>query len=87
MYVIDIIKTLMDFIMHIDEHLFVLIKNYGTMVYVILFIIIFVETGLVVMPFLPGDSLLFAAGAFCAGVVNEAGESAELSLVLSLIHI
>lgn len=82
MYVIDIIKTLMDFIMHIDEHLFVLIKNYGTMVYVILFIIIFVETGLVVMPFLPGDSLLFAAGAFCAGVVNEAGESAELSLVL-----
>ncbi|MBK8373097.1 MAG: hypothetical protein IPL20_17485 [Saprospiraceae bacterium] len=53
MYVIDIIKALMDFIMHFDEHLFVLIKNCRTMVYVMLFIIIFIETGLVVMPFLP----------------------------------
>lgn len=82
MGIIDIIKSLMDFIMHIDEHLFVMIKDYGTLVYIILFLIIFVETGLVVMPFLPGDSLLFAAGAFCAGVINETGESAELSLPL-----
>ena len=69
-------------VLHLYEHLFVMIKNYGTMAYVILFIIIFVEIGLVVMPFLPGDSPLFVAGAICAGVVNETGESAQLSLAL-----
>lgn len=57
---------LIDFILHIDEHLGELISTYGTLVYVFLFVIVFVETGLVVMPFLPGDSLLFAAGAFAA---------------------
>ena len=57
---------LIDFILHVDEHLFEFIKNYGVWVYGILFLIIFVETGLVVMPFLPGDSLLFAAGALAA---------------------
>lgn len=84
---IEIAKGLFDFIMHIDDHLFTMIGDYGLWVYIILFLIIFVETGLVVMPFLPGDSLLFAAGAFCAGVVNEAGEIAELNLwvVLGLL--
>lgn len=58
--------NLIDFILHVDEHLFEFITNYGVWVYGILFLIIFVETGLVVMPFLPGDSLLFAAGALAA---------------------
>jgi len=62
----DLIKKLIDFIIHIDRHLAEIIADYGVWTYVILFLIIFAETGLVVMPLLPGDSLLFAAGAFCA---------------------
>lgn len=58
--------SLFNFILHIDVYLDQLISSYGLFVYAILFMIIFVETGLVVMPFLPGDSLLFAAGAFSA---------------------
>lgn len=61
-----IIKELIDFIIHIDVHLNELIVAYGSWTYAILFAIIFSETGLVVTPFLPGDSLLFAAGAFAA---------------------
>ncbi|MBP6460005.1 MAG: DedA family protein [Crocinitomicaceae bacterium] len=79
----EIIKSLLDFILHLDKHLFDLILNYGVWIYAILFLIIFVETGLVVMPLLPGDSLLFAAGTFCAGVVND-GKTAELNLWLVL---
>ncbi|HEY0674506.1 MAG TPA: DedA family protein [Longimicrobiales bacterium] len=60
------IRFLIDFILHIDEHLNTIIATYGLWTYAILFGIIFVETGLVVMPFLPGDSLLFAAGAFAS---------------------
>ncbi|MFM1744836.1 MAG: hypothetical protein RLZZ630_773 [Bacteroidota bacterium] len=56
----------LDFILHINDHLAVMVQDYGTAIYAILFLIIFVETGLVIMPFLPGDSLLFAAGALCA---------------------
>lgn len=63
---LDALKALFDFILHIDHHLARIIAAYGAWTYGILFAIIFVETGLVVMPFLPGDSLLFAAGAFCA---------------------
>jgi membrane-associated protein len=63
---IDLLLFLVDFILHLDVHLDELVANYGTWIYVILFLIIFCETGLVVMPLLPGDSLLFAAGAFCA---------------------
>ena len=80
----EILKSLLDFILHLDKHLFDLILNYGIWIYAILFLIIFVETGLVVMPLLPGDSLLFAAGTFCAGVVND-GKTAELNLWLVLV--
>ena len=59
--------ALIDFILHVDRHLLELLGQYGLWLYPILFLIVFVETGLVVMPFLPGDSLLFAAGAL-AGV-------------------
>ena len=57
---------LIEFILHVDQHLIEFVQNYGMWVYAILFLIIFVETGLVVMPLLPGDSLLFAAGAIAA---------------------
>jgi len=59
----DVIKFLIDFILHIDDHLVELTKNYGIWIYAIIFLIVFCETGLVVTPFLPGDSLLFATGA------------------------
>lgn len=55
----------MDFVLHLDAHLLALVHDYGTLVYAILFLIIFAETGLVVAPFLPGDSLLFVTGALC----------------------
>ena len=57
---------LIDFILHIGDHLQELVKNYGNWIYAILFAIVFCETGLVVLPFLPGDSMLFAAGAIAA---------------------
>ncbi len=63
---LDLIKELIDLILHIDKHLLAFCSDYGNLTYLILFVIIFVETGLVVMPFLPGDSLLFAAGAMAA---------------------
>lgn len=78
-----LLKDFLDFFLHLDVHLFALIQDYGMWIYGILFLIIFVETGLVVMPLLPGDSLLFAAGTFCAGVVNN-GETAELNLFIVL---
>ena len=56
---------LVDFILHVDRYLETFVTNYGNWVYALLFLIIFVETGLVVMPFLPGDSLLFVVGAMC----------------------
>jgi membrane-associated protein len=59
-------NNILDFVLHIDEKLAFWIQEYGTTTYVILFTIVFVETGLVIMPLLPGDSLLFAAGALCA---------------------
>lgn len=63
----EIVKSVIDFIIHIDVHLGEIISNYGLLTYIILFGIIFIETGVVIMPFLPGDSLIFAASAF-AGI-------------------
>lgn len=60
------IATIIDFILHIDQHLVSLAAQYGVWIYAILFLIVFCETGLVVTPFLPGDSLLFAAGGIAA---------------------
>ena len=61
---------LLDFILHFDKHLQDFINAYGLLVYGLLFLIVFMETGLVVTPFLPGDSLLFAAGALAANEAN-----------------
>ena len=62
----EFLAAFIDIVLHLDKHLQVLIQNYGVWIYAILFLIIFCETGLVVMPFLPGDSLLFVAGALAA---------------------
>jgi len=67
----DLIAALIDFILHVDVHLATFVQNYGVWVYALLFAIVFVETGVVVMPFLPGDSLLFVVGALCgAGLMS-----------------
>jgi membrane-associated protein len=63
---VELIQALLDFILHIDVHLASITSQYGALSYAILFAIVFAETGLVVTPFLPGDSLLFAAGAICS---------------------
>ena len=67
----EVIQSIIDFILHIDDHLVTIVSNYQTWTYLILFLIIFAETGLVVTPFLPGDSLLFAAGAIIAKPESE----------------
>ncbi|MFD2920903.1 DedA family protein [Terrimonas rubra] len=74
---------LFDFIMHIDDHLKVILDDYGIWVYAILFAIIFVETGVVIMPFLPGDSLLFATGMLAA----QFPDSLNIWIVLVLLLI
>jgi membrane-associated protein len=67
----DIAAFLIDFILHVDVHLANFVASYGTWVYALLFLIIFIETGVVVMPFLPGDSLLFVVGTLCgAGLMS-----------------
>ncbi len=67
----DFLALLLDFVLHVDQHLSTFVQTYGQWVYALLFLIIFVETGVVVMPFLPGDSLLFVVGAMCgAGLMD-----------------
>ncbi len=79
----EFLTSFLDFILHINQHLDALVAEYGTTIYAILFLIIFVETGLVVMPFLPGDSLLFAVGAICA----RPGSDLSIGIVISLLFI
>lgn len=79
------IKYLIDFILHLDKHLVELVTQYGVWTYAILFLIIFCETGLVVMPFLPGDSLIFAVGALSAkGALNPYGVT-TLMIIAAII--
>jgi len=67
----ELVVFLLDFVLHVDRHLEAYVQTYGAWVYVLLFVIVFVETGLVVMPFLPGDSLLFIVGALSgAGLMS-----------------
>jgi membrane-associated protein len=75
----DFVKSVMDLFLHLDDHLREIIAHYGVWTHLILFVIVFAETGLVVTPFLPGDSLLFAAGTFAAL------GSLDLWLVVSLL--
>ena len=67
----DIILSLVDFIIHVDLHLREFVDNYGAWIYALIFAIVFVETGVVVMPFLPGDSLLFVVGTLCGAGLME----------------
>ncbi|MBF0552389.1 MAG: hypothetical protein HQK60_17895, partial [Deltaproteobacteria bacterium] len=67
----EMIQLIIDVVLHLDRHLGAIVGNYGQLTYLILFFIIFMETGVVVTPFLPGDSLLFAAGSLAAlGVLD-----------------
>ena len=67
----ELLTEFIDIILHLDRHLIWLIQNYENWIYLILFLIIFCETGLVIMPFLPGDSLLFVSGAIAANGVMD----------------
>jgi membrane-associated protein len=81
----DFLPQLLDFILHVDKHLELFIQNYGLWVYALLFLIIFVETGVVVMPFLPGDSLLFVVGAMCGVGLMHYGLSVALLLSAAIL--
>ncbi|WP_287443194.1 DedA family protein [Algoriella sp.] len=78
----EVVMSLFDFIMHIDQHLSEFANEYGLWIYAILFLIIFVETGVVVMPFLPGDSLLFAAGMLAAQPTNDLNVWVMIAILL-----
>ncbi len=67
----ELLKSFLDFLLHLDRHLDLWANEYGVLLYAILFLIVFTETGLIVMPLLPGDSLLFAAGALAARPTND----------------
>jgi len=77
----EFLTQFIDFFLHLDKHLFDIVQEYGTLTYVILFLIVFTETGLVIMPLLPGDSLLFAAGAIAA---NE-GTGLNVFLIIIIL--
>jgi membrane-associated protein len=78
---IDLAAKLADFVLHVDVHLRSIVADYGVWAYAVLFVVIFAETGFVVTPFLPGDSLLFAAGALCA----PAGSALDVHVLALLL--
>ncbi len=82
----DFLLSIWDIVVHLDKHLAVLIQHYGVWVYAILFAIIFCETGLVVTPFLPGDSLLFIAGTLAA-VSSTTGNVLDVNVMVILLII
>ncbi len=79
----EFLTQFIDFFLHLDKHLFSIVEEYGTLTYVILFLIVFTETGLVIMPLLPGDSLLFAAGAIAAN--ETTGLNVWLIIIILII--
>jgi membrane-associated protein len=81
----DLLHFLIDFILHVDQHLATFVQAYGAWVYALLFLIIFVETGVVVMPFLPGDSLLFVVGAMCGVGLMDLGASMALLTAAAIL--
>ncbi len=81
------IKAFIDFVLHINTHLDGLVIEYGLAIYAILFLIIFVETGVVVLPILPGDSLLFAAGAICARTAGQPDATLNIWVMILLLII
>ena len=81
----ELITFLLDFILHVDKYLEAFVRDYGLWVYALLFLIIFVETGVVVMPFLPGDSLLFVVGAMCGVGLMSYPLSVSLLLVAAVL--
>ena len=81
----EFISFIIDFILHVDQHLAAFVQDYGTWVYALLFLVVFVETGLVVMPFLPGDSLLFVVGTMCGTGLMSLPLSIGLLLAAAII--
>ena len=78
----ELIKSLLDFLLHLDRYLDLWANEYGLLLYAILFLIVFTETGLIVMPLLPGDSLLFAAGALAARDTNDLSVGVIIPLLI-----
>ncbi|MBT9508301.1 VTT domain-containing protein [Rhodoferax sp.] len=81
----ELVTFLFDFILHVDKYLETFVRNYGMWVYALLFLVIFVETGVVVMPFLPGDSLLFVVGAMCGVGLMSYPMSVSLLLAAAIL--
>lgn len=81
----DMIATLMDFVLHIDKHLELFVSSHGLWVYALLFVVVFVETGVVVMPFLPGDSLLFIVGALSGSGVMSIGVAIPVLVAAAIL--
>jgi membrane-associated protein len=79
----ELLHTFLDFFLHLDKHLTDIVNEYGTLTYAILFLIVFVETGFIVMPLLPGDSLLFAAGALAALPGSELSVGVIIPLLIA----